>query len=67
MPGARYRHRITAGPFATHRCRIIRQAKDPRYFQVKLQDPNGNLPTHTAVVEAQHLEAIPQKTTRPKP
>jgi hypothetical protein len=63
MPGARYRHRITAGPFTGRRALIIRQAQDPRYFEVKLHGPQNN----TALVEAQHLEPIPQKTTRRKP
>jgi hypothetical protein len=63
MPGARYRHRITAGPFTGRRARIIRQAQDPRYFEVKLHGPENT----TATVEAQHLEPIPQKTTRRKP
>jgi len=63
MPGARYRHRITAGPFTGRRALIIRQAQDPRYFEVKLHGPENT----TATVEAQHLEPIPQKTTRRKP
>ena len=63
MPGPRYRHRITAGPFSGRRARIIRQAQDPRYFEVKLHGPENT----TATVEAQHLEPIPQKTTRTKP
>jgi hypothetical protein len=63
MPGPRYRHRITAGPFSGRRARIIRQAQDPRYFEVKIHGQENTI----ATVEAQHLEAIAQKTTRPKP
>lgn len=75
MPGPRYRHRITAGPFTGRRALIIRQAQDPRYFEVKLRGrpyyaleaPDGTKVHGLALVEAQHLEPIPQKTTRRKP
>jgi hypothetical protein len=62
MPGKRYSFRITTGPFTGTRCRILRQLPDPRYIEVERP---GNLPT--VVLELQHLERIPQKSTRRKP
>jgi hypothetical protein len=37
MPGPRYRHVLTAGPYQGEDCRIIEQDTDRHYFKVRLR------------------------------